>query len=270
VKAVKATKEPKEPKASKEPAKVHHPKAVFWHPIAVFIFTIAIYYASQIIGAILVSLYPIARHWHAEQMSSWLQNSNAAQFILIAIIEATVIGMVYGLLRLKKKTFRFIGLAWPTLKDVLYALSGFGVYVVGYFLLLGIIRVLVPGLDVDQKQQIGFDASRHGLDLLLIFASLVLLPPITEEILVRGFLYTGLRQKLKFVPALLITSIVFASAHLQAGSGAPLLWVAAIDTFILSVVLVYLREKTGKLAAPMMVHMLKNGIAFVVIFIFLK
>lgn len=243
---------------------------IFAYTLAICSLTVAIYYASQIVGGILISFYPVLKHWEADQIGTWLQSSNAAQFILIAIIEATVIGMVYGLLRLRKRTFKFIGLAWPTFKDVLYALSGFGVYVVAYFALLAIIKVVVPGLNIEQEQQIGFEGSRQGLDLALIFMSLVVLPPITEEILVRGFLYTGLRRRLKFVPALLVTSFVFALPHLQPGSGAPLLWVAAIDTFILSVVLVYLREKTGSLGAPILVHMLKNGVAFTVIFLIAK
>ena len=101
---------------------------------------------------------------------------------------------------------------------------------------------------------------------MLVFISLVLLPPVVEEIVARGFLYTGLRSKLPKIVAALITSALFAAAHLQWGSGAPLLWVAALDTFTLSLVLVYLREKTGGLAASMGVHMLKNGLAFVVLF----
>jgi membrane protease YdiL (CAAX protease family) len=43
------------------------------------------------------------------------------------------------------------------------------------------------------------------------------------------------------------------------------MWAAAFDTFILSVVLVYLREKTGALYAGMLVHMLNNLLAFFVV-----
>jgi membrane protease YdiL (CAAX protease family) len=62
-----------------------------------------------------------------------------------------------------------------------------------------------------------------------------------------------------------MTSFIFGAAHLELGSGSPLVWGAAIDTFLLSVVLVYLREKTGALYAGMLVHMLNNLIAFLVV-----
>jgi membrane protease YdiL (CAAX protease family) len=61
--------------------------------------------------------------------------------------------------------------------------------------------------------------------------------------------------------AALITSILFALPHLfESSSG--LLWVAGCDTFILSMVLVYVREKTDKLWASMLIHALKNFVAF--------
>src|SRR5262249_37045858 len=107
----------------------------------------------------------------------------------------------------------------------------------------------------------------HGSALWLVFISLVILPPITEEIMIRGFLFTGLRSKLSLIKAGLITSVLFAIPHLQPGSGQPLLWMAGVDTFILSLILVYLREKTGSLAASIGVHAIKNFVAFLALFV---
>jgi membrane protease YdiL (CAAX protease family) len=61
--------------------------------------------------------------------------------------------------------------------------------------------------------------------------------------------------------------LLFAAAHLQWGSGAPLLWVAAIDTFVLSMVLSTLREKTGSLWSAIGLHAIKNGVAFTLLFV---
>jgi membrane protease YdiL (CAAX protease family) len=55
---------------------------------------------------------------------------------------------------------------------------------------------------------------------------------------------------------------MFGLAHLQLGSGTAVVWAAGIDTFLLSLVLVYLREKSGVLYAGMLVHALNNLIAF--------
>jgi membrane protease YdiL (CAAX protease family) len=140
-------------------------------------------------------------------------------------------------------------------------------YYISYLVIVSVAGALVPALNVDQAQELGFNPIGTG-ELILTFISLVILPPIVEETLMRGFLYTSLKKRLTKVNAALITSVIFAAAHLQFGSGAPLLWVAAIDTFVLSLFLVYLREKTGSLWASMTLHALKNGVAFASLFIF--
>jgi membrane protease YdiL (CAAX protease family) len=66
----------------------------------------------------------------------------------------------------------------------------------------------------------------------------------------------------RFWPAVLVTSLFFGAAHLELGTGGPIVWAAAIDTFLLSVVLCFLRERTGALYAGMAVHMVNNLIAF--------
>src|SRR3989344_1552365 len=102
-----------------------------------------------------------------------------------------------------------------------------------------------------------------GVDRLLAFVGLVILPPLAEEILIRGYLYSGLRRSLAFAPAALFTSLLFGLAHLELGAAAAPLWIAAINTFVLSLVLVYLREKAGSLWPPIMVHSLNNLVAFI-------
>ena len=84
--------------------------------------------------------------------------------------------------------------------------------------------------------------------------------------MVRGFLYSSFKKGLPTAAAVIVTSAIFASAHLPEGGGGGLLWIAAVDTFILSLVLIYLREKTGALWASMTLHALKNGVAFVALF----
>jgi len=61
---------------------------------------------------------------------------------------------------------------------------------------------------------------------------------------------------------------LFGAAHLSEGGAAGPLWVGALDTAILSMVLIGLREWTGNLWAGITLHMTKNLIAFLAIFIF--
>ena len=144
-------------------------------------------------------------------------------------------------------------------------LTGFAFYFTVYIVAVEVLTALIPSFNPNAKQAIGVSTSTTGSALWLVFISLVILPPIVEEILFRGFLYSGLKNKFRKLTAALITSAIFASLHLIEGVSG-LLWIAALDTFILSMVLIMLREKTGKLWASMGLHMVKNLVAFVYLF----
>ncbi len=235
-------------------------------PITTIALIVVVFLASQLVAGLLVALYPALRSWTADEGTAWLQTSVLAQFIYIAIAELTAIWLVLKLLRRAKITRKRIGLVRPVIKDVGRALAGYGVYFLAYIVIITIATNISNFIDVEQSQNIGFEAAASPEQLFLVFLSLVILPPIAEEIMFRGFLFTSLRAKYRFRYAAVITSILFGIAHLQFGSGAPLLWVAAIDTFVLSCVLCYLREKSGSLWPSIFLHALKNGIAFTILF----
>src|SRR5205807_2021597 len=123
-----------------------------------------------------------------------------------------------------------------------------------YLVAVGVLTKLIPSLNVDQQQDIGFTSVHGAAQLILTGISLVILPPLTEEIMVRGFLYSSLKKGMPTIAAVIVTSAVFASAHLPEGGAAGPLYIAAIDTFILSLVLIYLREKTNSLWAGIALH----------------
>lgn len=252
------------PKTKNEPSKAN---GVSWSPIEALAITIAIYYSAQFIGGVLALIGPAIAGWSTNRSLDWLQNNVFGQFTLIVIVEALTVGMLFWYLKRRKTNLKAIGLVTPKWRDIGYVLAGFLAYFVAYILLASVAQKFIPDLNFNQKQQLGFETA-HGGQLALVFASLVLLPPLAEELLMRGFLYSGLRKGLKIWQATLITSVLFGLAHLQAGSGATLLWTAALDTFVLSLVLVYLRQKTGSLWSPIGLHMLKNGIAFMALFVF--
>lgn len=232
-------------------------------------FTLFIYFFGQLLGYLsFILIANLTGHADSWWNLSRLEGSVAVQFFLSLAIQAAVIGLLGLAMLVLRISARAIGLIRPKLRDIAYGLIGYVGYFSAFYIILMITSHLFSGINLDQPQKLGFDTSVSGLHLVPIFVSLVLLPPIVEEIVMRGFLFSGLRTKLSFAITTIITSILFAIAHLQFGTGASLLWVAAIDTFILSVVLCYLREKSGSLAAPIMLHGLKNFIAFAVLFIF--
>lgn len=254
--------------ASSDSAAAARPKKVPWKPWVGVLFVIIVYYASQLLSGILLSVYPGIRHWSQAQALDWINHSVGAQFVFILLAEALSIGALYYFLKRYKVGFADIGLKRPRPKDPLYGLLAAPVYFFLYILTVTVVGVFVPGLDINQQQEIGFDNVQGIFALTLTFISLVILPPLVEEIMVRGFLYSTLKKALPIIGAAILTSLVFAAAHLPEGGAAGPLYIAAIDTFVLSLVLIYLREKTGNLWASITLHALKNGVAFLALFVF--
>lgn len=242
----------------------------FWSPLQAIAITIGVFILSQFFASVFFIFLSEVAGWNQTQFNSWFDSSAFPQFLYILIADGLILAGIWWLLRRKKKSFSFVGWAKPQVSDAGRALIAYGCYIVLFILITVIARVVAPSINLEQEQQLGFEANRGILNLILAGVSLVILPPIVEELLCRGFLYTSLRTRWKVVPSAIVTSVLFAIAHLQFGSGAPLLWVAALDTFVLSLVLVYLRETTGRLTASILLHMLKNVVAFSLLFIFVK
>jgi membrane protease YdiL (CAAX protease family) len=233
----------------------------FTHPLYIVISTIAIFFISQVLAYICAALIVAIIHPGAKT-DDLIENSAPAQFIYILLAEGSAVWYVMLMLKWRGAGLAQIGLGRrPAVKDVIKGLLGFA----AFFALLAVVNIglssIFPELN-KEKQDVGFNALNSSLDYLLALFSLVILPPIGEEILVRGYLYSGLRVRLSYVKAMLITSLMFGLAHLQLGNGTAVVWAAGIDTFVLSMVLVHLREKTGALYAGMLVHALNNLIAF--------
>lgn len=242
---------------------------VNWTPLEAIGITLVIYFASQLAAAIGIGLVGAMAGIDSNQLSQKLETSAGWQFAFILLVETISIAALYWFMKRRKTSWQSIGWVKPKLRDIPYALAGFGIYFVTYaFIVYSLIKAYLPQVDTDQAQQLGFSTNSGGIDLIYIFLALVILPPLVEEILVRGFLFTGLKARMTLLPAALVTSLVFAAAHLQWGSGAPLLWTAAADTFVLSMVLVYLRHRSGSLWPGIGVHFIKNGLAFLALFIF--
>lgn len=235
----------------------------FGNPWLVVSIALAAFFISQFAAALILGI-GLALFRPEASISELLDQSAPTQFFYVLIAEGLVLALTIAVV----KQWRNLGLSsiglgrLPRWRDFTRALGGAAVFY-GLLIISSIlITFFVPDLDTDKLQDVGFDALNTSLDTLLAFTALVLLPPIGEETLMRGYLYSGLRSRMRFVPAMLITSVLFGIAHLGTGSSGTPLWIAGINTFLLSLVLVYLRERTGALYAPMLVHAANNLIAF--------
>jgi membrane protease YdiL (CAAX protease family) len=136
---------------------------------------------------------------------------------------------------------------------------GMFVYFVLTTIVLAIATQALTFVDYSQTQETGFAEIATRPEYILAFLSLVVVAPFAEEILFRGYLLGKLRKYAPLWLAILITSVLFAVVHFQ--------WNVGIDVFVLSIVLCLLRVYTGSLWASILLHMIKNGVAFYFLFI---
>jgi len=129
----------------------------------------------------------------------------------------------------------------------------------GATIIAAIVANLLPWVDAEQEQNVGFQDLAQPIEYVIAFLALVVLPPIAEELLFRGYLFGRLRERFGFWLTTIVVSIVFGVVHMQ--------WNVGIDVAVLSVFLCYLRERTGSLWASMALHAIKNGLAYFLLFI---
>lgn len=246
--------------------------AVFrdWNPVTSVLITISGFLTAQVASAILVVIIALVQEWDSATTIGILTDSVVGMFLLSFVVYVTYFWIIRSFLIGTKHSLKDIGLKKPDSYSIVfgYIIAGFTVYFIIAAVSSAVVSKLVPGIDLEQRQDLGFSTTQSGLALLLVFLSLVVLPPLVEEIACRGFLYTGLRRRMSIWIAGVITSAIFAFAHINGGEkGAPLLWAAVIDTFILSAILIYVRQKTDNLWPAIGIHMMKNGLAFLLLFI---
>jgi uncharacterized protein len=92
---------------------------------------------------------------------------------------------------------------------------------------------------------------------LIIAFLAVIVAPVTEELLFRGWIYTGLRHRLSMWPALVISSAIFALAHYDDSH------LYALAVFPVGMALGGLRERTGTVKVSIAFHAFYNFVAVV-------
>lgn len=147
----------------------------------------------------------------------------------------------------------------PTFVDIGLAPIGYIVYIVIANLVTNLVTHLLPWFDPNQTQDVGFGYFVTTGDRIFAMLAIVLIAPIAEELIMRGWFHGKIRTRLKAIPAMLLVSFVFAALHGQ--------WNVGLNVFILSLILCGLREITGTIWSGMLLHIISNGIAFYLLYI---
>jgi membrane protease YdiL (CAAX protease family) len=134
-----------------------------------------------------------------------------------------------------------------------YLLAVFIVFVVATNLALWLVQVLAPGFNPNEPQTNDFITAAGSHPSLALIA-LVVLPPIVEETVFRGFIFPAFASRWGFWPGAVASSVLFGLAHLQAN--------VSIYTFLLGILLCFMYARLRSIFPGMILHMLNNYLAF--------
>ena len=145
-----------------------------------------------------------------------------------------------------------------TFSDIGLALASFFGYL-AFSAILTVLFSIFPWFNLNENQPLLYSTLISPSGKILAALALVVAGPILEEVIYRGLIYGKLRKKHSLITSILVVSILFGFLHGQ--------WNVGVDVFALSVVACLMRETTGTIYAGIILHILKNTIAFYMLFI---
>ncbi len=224
--------------------------------ILLIVFLIAWTFAAFIVSQLLVgyiALWILGRDAVSQPITIAVMSviSYVITLILVLFVPNKIVG---------KWNREEIGLqGTPTWTDIGLSVVGFIVATLIGTLLAWIFSSLFPWFNVEEAQDLGFTPYMTSVERAFSFILLVIIAPIVEELVFRGWFYGEIRNELSAPLSILITSVLFGVAHLQ--------WNVGVNVFALSLVLCSLREITGTIYSGILVHMIKNGVAFYFLYV---
>jgi len=98
----------------------------------------------------------------------------------------------------------------------------------------------------------------ENISIIMLFIVAVIIAPFCEELFFRGFLYPAFKKKMRVLPAMFLSSILFAVFHFE-----PAVLILLLG---MGFVLAFIYEKTGSLIPSILLHLLYNLAAIIILF----
>jgi membrane protease YdiL (CAAX protease family) len=178
--------------------------------------------------------------------------------VLLIFSDAAFLAVIFAYLAPQGAVWQKLGLIRARLTSFLYIVPASIGYVITTAVLVTGVSIAFPNLNLDEVQDLPFVHADAISELIIAAVALLIIAPVAEELVFRGFIFKGFRNKTGFIGATVISSIIFGIAHGQLN--------VALDTFALGLFLCYVYEKTGSLWTSIALHSLKNGVAFYLLF----
>jgi membrane protease YdiL (CAAX protease family) len=149
----------------------------------------------------------------------------------------------------------YLGFRRISLKSVLVMLA-----VTAGFLALSAVLVELMKIPEDSDFIVGIYST--SVSPVLLWAALVVFAPFFEEALFRGFLFEGFRQsRIGVIGAIILTALLWALSHVQYN------YYGIVTILVLGIILGVVRQKTGSLFGPMLIHAVNNAAALLLLMV---
>jgi uncharacterized protein len=207
------------------------------------------------VGLIIVIMLLAPHSAVAHYLLSSIDSGNTYTSFAIYLMSAVVgVFMIEHYLKRYHASWSSLGLRrFNPLHAIVLVLGIYVVFTLAVGLLFVVLSMLVPTFRANQPQNNDFTHPVSSLDRQLSILSLVIIPPLLEELVFRGLMFGAMASRWGVWTGALVSSLFFAFAHGQ--------WNVGIYTFILGLVLCFMYRRLGSIWPGIALHALNNYIA---------
>ena len=235
--------------------------SVPWGPLLALVVAALAFLGGELLALQAVTVFVMA--WegvaYTEAVTAATEEDDVLLFASYALGSLLALAIIYGFVRLRGGSWQTLGIRGSKISTALFVIF---VGIVGYYIgattVFALSEWLLPQVDLDAQQDIPFQPV-DGLELGLTFIAIVVLAPVVEEVLFRGFLLPAFNRVMRLPFAVILVSIIFALLH------PPLSAMLAIGIFSILLCWAYIKSKS--LWPPILLHALQNSIAFTLLFV---
>jgi CAAX protease family protein len=207
---------------------------------------VLVFVVAQAIGAVVVLAWYSG---NAATSSTPMYYDGTLVALVTLFTNPALVGLFWGVVRYHRLDAReFLGLTRFTLRHFLTGVLAIAALAAALYLVASLAKLdLVPRFQTDT-----FTSARRDGWLVPLLLAVVLVGPIGEEIMFRGFLYRGWVRPGFVVTPVLVLTLLWSAMHMQYD------WFGIMQVFLTGLVLAWLRWLSGSTALTIVLHMLVN------------
>jgi membrane protease YdiL (CAAX protease family) len=191
-------------------------------------------------------------------LTSFRNGDIIASFVFSVADALLGLGLIWLYLKHYHVTWSTVGWRkFNVVRTIAYFIVAFLAFAVLVQIAFIVVQWLFPHFNAMQEQSNDFTTASTPATQRLALLALVIIPPIVEETVFRGFIFPAFSKRLGVVLGALASSALFGLAHLQ--------YNVSVYTIVLGLILCFMYVRLRSIWPGVALHMLNNYIAFMAI-----